>query len=287
MTQSFSRRSILLDLIGGHFSDQAVKAVREGKTLRGTGDNWDMRVLKGHMTKDIQNEDLHLFASNLYVNRLNFSHLPNDYLLRDIKTYPREVFILKLSEQRMLKENFKVLVSRICVEYLSKFKFLKRVTPDHIVHQYSQEMSQKSTIISCPIINANENNYADCVTILRAYEKWIFEIYNEAGLIQNPPLCLNPDIPTDPPARPDQPGAHVPPTADDPMRDMKIPFAGDQLTRVRLAGAKDLLAGAHTPTDRFEHCSPFKPVGWHTKHQCYNIVTRSFSTLHHVINLEH
>ena len=45
----------------------------------------------------------------------------------------------------------------------------------------------------------------------------------------------------------------------------KVPCFSDQLTLVRLAGAKDLRSGSHTPCDRFEHIHPVRIVDWHTK----------------------
>ena len=273
---SFTRKSVLIDLIGGHFSDKAVQAIKDFKTLRGTGDNWDIRILRSHMTKEIQNEDIHLFASNLLVNRVSFFHLPNEDPKRDLETCPNSVFTVNLNELKILKENFKVLVSRICIQTFPKFKFLNKVTPKHILHQFSDEMAKKSTIITLPIINANESSYNDCVKILRKYENWIFDIYKRAGRIEARPEPEFPDV-EEAEAELDQPGAHMIETKDDPMREMKIPFAGDQLTRCRFAGAKDLLADSHTPTDRFEHCSPFPPVMFHTK---ASVLQYSFSSLY-------
>ena len=51
-----------------------------------------------------------------------------------------------------------------------------------------------------------------------------------------------------------------------------MPCYGDQLTRVRLAGAKDLRAGAkdlragcHSPRQRIDHIYPYRIVDWHSK----------------------
>ena len=178
-----------------------------------------------------------------------------------------------MNEWRQYAECAKVIVTRIVLQFLPQFKFLKSTVPEHISHVYSDEMAQKSTIVNMPIINANEAKYEDCVTILRTYEKWISEIYFQAGLLEVMPHAENPPIP----AAPGQTNAHQLPTIHDPMRNMKIAFGGDQLTRVRFTGAKDLLSGAHTPSDKFEHCSPFKPVMWHTK---ASLLQYSYTFLH-------
>ena len=119
------------------------------------------------MRKDVQNEDLHLFASNLIENCVNFQHLPNDSPLGDIKTCPRSKFHLNVHEWKRFAETANVLVARVLIEFLPKFSFLKKVTPAHIQHKYSKEMSNKSFVVSMPIIDANGANYGDCVKILR------------------------------------------------------------------------------------------------------------------------
>ena len=50
-----------------------------------------------------------------------------------------------------VESDFITLVSRILVKYLPAFSFLKDVVVRHIPHQYSQEMAQKSEVVSTVI----------------------------------------------------------------------------------------------------------------------------------------
>jgi hypothetical protein len=87
-------------------------------------------------------------------------------------------------------------------------------------------------------------------------------------------LIVLPNVLGSLPLLPDQPASHIPPVASssDPMQNVKIPCYGDQLSRVRFAGAKDLRSGCHTPKDRFDHKYPFRIVDWHTKSSLLKVI---------------
>lgn len=268
---SRSSKLKLLDMIGGHFADKVIEQVKDGKRLQGTGDNWDIRINAHDMRSTHQNVDLHYFASNLIVERIPINpQLSTVSPRRDIKTVPNAVFLLSDVETTKLREDFKVLVGRVIIANIKELSFLKSVIPPHIPHRFQKEMAQESIIVPLPLQLKDEKKYDDVVDILSFYEDTIEEIYTKAGIIDNPPVNARPPEPEGSlggsASAPDQPGAHINrQDADDHMSAVSVPFGGDQLTRVRFAGAKDLRAGSHTAKDRFDHCSPFVVEPFHTK----------------------
>lgn len=78
-----------------------------------------------------------------------------------------------------------ILVGRVLVEFLCSFSFLKSILSKHIDHRFSAQMAKKSTIVSMPILLHNEKEYSGVVYILRAYERWIAEIYGKADALKD------------------------------------------------------------------------------------------------------
>ena len=165
-------------------------------------------------------------------------------------------------ELETIRSRYRVVVARILFEHFAEFQMFKPYAPQFTECTHAKDMSAKSELVTMPVMMKDEKKYSDQL------EKWTQEIYSAAGLCSpNPEPSDNATPIIAPTSRPDQPASHVPPSTSksDPLHGIKIPCFGDQLTRVRFAGAKDLRAGCHVARQRFDHLYPFCIVDWHTK----------------------
>lgn len=118
------------------------------------------------MRENNQSIKLNSFASNLIQNRVNFNHLSNENPIGNIKTMDRQKFSLNINEWKKYTSTSIIIISRILVEFFSKFEIIKNIQPKHIPHKYSNEMSKKSLLATLPIIDADEINYSDFMGLL-------------------------------------------------------------------------------------------------------------------------
>ena len=112
-----------MDDIGGHFADILAKSVKSGQSLRGTGDNWNLSVLSSYMRKGISNKSMYLFASNIIVNRLSFSHLDNIYPKCQTTNIHRECLFPNLNELKTLRKNFQILLEEYVFSFSKNLNF--------------------------------------------------------------------------------------------------------------------------------------------------------------------
>ena len=70
------------------------------------------------------------------------------------------------SDKQQLQENYVVLFARVLCEYLPFFKKrFAECVPHHINHQYSEQMSKKSDVVSCTC----------CALYITIYSSYFFD----------------------------------------------------------------------------------------------------------------
>lgn len=259
----------LFDEIGSHFLDRATQLLKSGMRFVYVLDNIDWVEKVHEQRSDKQNKDVHAVASSIVFCRVPSDDLPDDGPKRDLHdTNVRQLIELTDGEKVQLRQRYRVLVAQILFKHFPFMRMFQPFVPAETECAFPSETAMKTEVVTMPILMKDEKKYSECVEVLDQLEKWTEEIYTSAGLCQPvqdavqaaPPLIGQS-------SRPDQPASHCQPvpSADDPLSGIKIPCFGDQLTRVRLAGAKDLRAGCHSAKERLDHLYPFCIVDWHTK----------------------
>ncbi|XP_028403253.1 uncharacterized protein LOC114525978 [Dendronephthya gigantea] len=259
----------ILEDIGKHFIDRAAELVKSGLSFVYVLDNIDWEEKAHDMRQDVQNRSVHAVATSIVFNRVPDKRLPDSgpqQFLKDCDVH--QLVEINQLESDAIRNRYKILVANILFDQFPAFAMFRDYIPARTNCEYEKEMARKSEVLTMPVVMKDEKKYSDCVDVLDQLEKWTHEIYAAAGLCSLDPDTLEDVTPTiGTTSRPDQPASHVPPvhSNSDPLHGVKIPCFGDQLTRVRFAGAKDLRAGCHSARQRLDHLYPFCIVDWHTK----------------------
>ena len=114
------------------------------------GDNIDKGVHCRHMRFDKQTQSLHSFHSYAVRDRVDCSNLADDPLsttptVRDVisRVLPTD------EDDAIIHDEFAILVARILCKHMTFFQSSYADVVDwHIEHQFLQEMSQKSDVVS-------------------------------------------------------------------------------------------------------------------------------------------
>ena len=196
-----------------------VKAVEEGKSFRLIGDNLNISV-------DVNEEFLghhkhleHMFASAALINERRFINLSDQPEIGlDALSYTN--ITLTSDEYRLVRDDCAVLVANILAEFLPEIAFIKdSVSKNRRSSDHAS--AQKTKVIPLPVLPLNEMYYDDDVKILSYYKNLVRRVYDEAK--------------------------------QDPEH---IQIGGDQLTRERFSGAKDLRLRNPFQEERFDSLSP-------------------------------
>ena len=236
--------------------------------------DWEERV--HDMREHHQNKSVHAVATSMVFSRIPSNHLPDDGPQMDVKTCNfREIVRITDEEMQSIRSRYRMFVARILIEKFPKFLNLKLCISKELTldHEHSAATAQKSEIMTLPVLMKDEKKYSDCVDVLDQLEEWTHEVYYASGFRKDPQSSTANTL-VEVATRPDQPRAHIPPVSSDtdPLSGVKIPCFGDELTRVRFAGARDLRCGCHTAKQRLDHLYPYRIVGWHTKKSFLKVI---------------
>ena len=111
------------------------------------------------MSMDNQGESLHFFSAYAVLDRIDFSTLSNEYSIGQPCKLPLSTFLPNVADCNAFRENYAILLGREIMKSIPYFSFFEEFIPQHILHKYSDKMSQKSNIVSIELVLLNTTKF--------------------------------------------------------------------------------------------------------------------------------
>lgn len=122
-------------------------------TYKLVGDNIDKNVRPREMRSDNQTRSLHYFHTYALRDRLDLSDVSNKAPATDIAHMQVEALLPSASDKATMIKHFSILIARVLSKYIPYFEKLKCLER-HIRHEFSNQMSKKSEVVSSIIVTS-------------------------------------------------------------------------------------------------------------------------------------
>ena len=197
--------------------------ITDGATFKFIGDNLDKKRGVRDARSDHSGQMIHMYSTLVAHSRLPALDLCQTGQIADLSTIPWKSFLPSEDDVAHVKSNLVILVARVLTQYIKELAPLSRSVPQHIAHQYTEQMSRRSEVAVLDVLLKNEACHSDMVDIMKTMQGY-----------------LGSDYPSD----------------------KRVASGGDQLTCERQVGAQWHLMDGDTPKDRLQLLEP-QTEDWH------------------------
>lgn len=126
VTVSHATLNKVQEQIGGHFNEQLIQAVTEGKRFRIVGDNVNFMVAASHQRKGNSTHMEHWFASAAIIQNNFFDHLPCNIPQMPLLDLSPQSFLPSDNDFKVITNDYIYIVFHILTRHLT---FLKKFKP--------------------------------------------------------------------------------------------------------------------------------------------------------------
>ena len=173
-----AKKYAILEDIGTHFIDQAVKLVKSGFKFVFVLDNIDWEEKAHNIRQNVQSKSVHAVATSIVFNRVPDLNLSDSGPQQDLrKCNVHEVVTVNKEDLETVRSRYRVNVAKLIFEHFEAFKMFVPYLSQTTDCVYAKEMTAKSEALTMPVLLKDEKKYAECVDILDQLEKWTYDIY--------------------------------------------------------------------------------------------------------------